>query len=353
MDEQGYINVADLLNWHKMRKELNATFEEVMEEVRDNEKQRFALLYVPPTGITLAEKDEKKQDDGEAEMSESTDLEGATATKTTIPASSTPTTAATATATALSHALSSSSSISPSHFLIRATQGHSIKSLNTSTYLTPINVDSLPSTVVHGTFHAAWPAILKTGGLKPMSRVHVHFAQGPSLASVMERTGTTGETAAISGAAEEAKDARVFQNEGGQGQEEVISGMRSDAQILIYINIATALEMGIPFWLSENGVVLSEGVETDIESKNKKQGKVRLVPTDCWDVVVEVGEGLGVIWRSGIGAVKEVPARLLEGNTRKVNKSARGGNGNKNRSKADGGGKPRLRVARDDGEDLR
>ena len=120
MDEQGYVNVKDLLNWHKIRKELNATFEEVMEEVRDNEKQRFALLYVPPTdGTTSSVENGKKQEDRGADMSDGTDLREATTT--TTPASSTPTT--TATVNALSYALSSSKSPpNPSYFLIRATQ---------------------------------------------------------------------------------------------------------------------------------------------------------------------------------------------------------------------------------------
>lgn len=35
--------------------------------------------------------------------------------------------------------------------------------------------------------------------------------------------------------------------------------MRNSAQVLIYIDLERALEAGIKFYLSENGVVLSEG----------------------------------------------------------------------------------------------
>jgi 2'-phosphotransferase len=41
----------------------------------------------------------------------------------------------------------------------------------------------------------------------------------------------------------------------------VISGMRTSSQILIYVDIAKALSVGIKFYLSSNGVVLTEGDE--------------------------------------------------------------------------------------------
>ena len=41
----------------------------------------------------------------------------------------------------------------------------------------------------------------------------------------------------------------------------VISGMRNSSQILIYIDLPSALSAGMKFYLSANGVVLSEGDE--------------------------------------------------------------------------------------------
>lgn len=35
--------------------------------------------------------------------------------------------------------------------------------------------------------------------------------------------------------------------------------MRTSSRILIYIDVAKALDAGIKFWLSDNGVVLTEG----------------------------------------------------------------------------------------------
>jgi 2'-phosphotransferase len=304
MDEQGYINVADLLKWQKMRKELSVTFEEVLEEVKSNDKQRFALLYMPSEITTqagvvggetttgerqnpdLALPDEPQNDSAEKDSTGEATIGSFQSAYTT------------ATATALEHAFSASDP-DPSQFFIRATQGHSLKTISPSSYLTPIALSdpsSIPSTVVHGTFYAAWNSILHTGGLRPMSRVHVHFATGPNLQSVLDSN----------------EEKTTENREATMGEQKaVISGMRSDAQIFIYINVRKALEMGIPFWRSENGVVLSDGVvgsETDAREEEKKK-EVKVVPTECWDVVVEVRKGMGVIWREG-ELVQELPEHL-------------------------------------------
>lgn len=45
------------------------------------------------------------------------------------------------------------------HWFIRATQGHSIKSVNTDELLTKITDPELYPTVVHGTYTKVWPLI--------------------------------------------------------------------------------------------------------------------------------------------------------------------------------------------------
>lgn len=35
--------------------------------------------------------------------------------------------------------------------------------------------------------------------------------------------------------------------------------MRQNSQVMIYIDIDKAIDAGLKFWLSENGVILSEG----------------------------------------------------------------------------------------------
>lgn len=77
--------------------------------------------------------------------------------------------------------------------------------------------------------------------------------------------------------------------------------MRRDAQVLIYIDLKKAMQAGCPFWRSENGVILSEGVATE------ERGN--LVPLEVFDVVVERACGLGKLWEGG-SVLKELPGEL-------------------------------------------
>lgn len=77
-----------------------------------------------------------------------------------------------------------------------------------------------------------------------MGRNHVHFATG------VPGHGTTdvpGRTTEVPHGAKE-------------GKEVVISGMRRDATVLVWVDVRRAMEEGgLGFWRSENGVVLCEG----------------------------------------------------------------------------------------------
>lgn len=118
-----------------------------------------------------------------------------------------------------------------------------------------------------------------------MARNQVHFATGPALDTVLSAQ-TEGQTQ--------------------QNEPQVISGMRRDAQILIYINIEKALAAGCPFWRSENDVILSEGITSG-------NGDDKLVPLEFVDVVVERKRGMGKIWENG-QVLQELPADLTQRN---------------------------------------
>lgn len=184
----------------------------------------------------------------------------------------------------------------PANFLIRATQGHSIKTVDAASFLEPLSLSDeskLPDTVVHGTFHSTWPLILQTGGLRCMGRNHIHFATGPSLESVLA---VHGDDAA--------------QGKSKPDEARVISGMRRDAQVLIYINVRKALAAGVPFWRSENGVILSEGIPVAKSGEEqKKDEEQKFVSLDFFDVVVERKVGLGKLWEGG-EALQELPTNL-------------------------------------------
>jgi len=137
----------------------------------------------------------------------------------------------------------------PSHYLIRANQGHSLK-VDEEGLLTPITVEAanLPAVVVHGTRHDAWAKILASGGLKPMGRNHVHFATGVP-ESLKAKTASTNI----------ASDDKVVPLEDGTQAPKVLSGMRNSSTILIFLNLRAALDSGLEFNFSANGVVLSKG----------------------------------------------------------------------------------------------
>ncbi len=112
---------------------------------------------------------------------------------------------------------------------IRANQGHShkvaanIKQEDLLTKLTtPLDL------IVHGTTYSAYESIKKTG-LKKMGRSHIHFAITDDIKT------------------------------GNQQQ----SGIRGNCQVLVYLDMAKAMNDGIEFFISDNKVVLSSGVGDD------------------------------------------------------------------------------------------
>jgi 2'-phosphotransferase len=122
----------------------------------------------------------------------------------------------------------------------------------------------VPDIVVHGTYYAFYPAIVDSGGLKPMGRTHAHFSTG------------------------------VPEEAGG-----VISGMRADAEILVYVDVRRSLEdKAALWWISDNGVVLTEG------------GERGLVETKYWKKVVgRKPPEVGLLWEDGV-EIQEVPMGL-------------------------------------------
>ncbi|KAH0285937.1 phosphotransferase KptA/Tpt1, partial [Aureobasidium sp. EXF-3399] len=201
LDEAGYINLKDVMNNQKIRS-VKPTLDEIKQIVAENDKQRFSLIH-----------------------------KSAAASAASIPADD----AATSTASDIPSQVSESDD--PADYLIRANQGHSLE-VASENLLTPITEENLPSVVVHGTTHAAWPQIVATGGLKRMARTHVHFASGLPAAFKSE--------------------------DNDAGAAPVISGMRNSSSVLVYVDIKKALEAGVKFWKSENGVILSEGDENGV-----------------------------------------------------------------------------------------
>jgi RNA:NAD 2'-phosphotransferase (TPT1/KptA family) len=117
---------------------------------------------------------------------------------------------------------------------IRANQGHSKAMgdvVRADELLTPMEWKNVSdkskwSKVCHGTDVNRIPSILATG-LQAMKRMHIHFA-------------TTDE---------------LYGSEVAKG----VSGLRQMSNALVYVDVKKCLRDGIPFFVSQNGVVLSPG----------------------------------------------------------------------------------------------
>ncbi|XP_057500621.1 uncharacterized protein LOC130784674 [Actinidia eriantha] len=108
--------------------------------------------------------------------------------------------------------------------LIRANQGHTVATVKTESLLKPVlSAEEIP-VCVHGTYKKFLESILEQG-LKRMERLHIHFSCG------LPRGG------------------------------EVISGMRRDVNVLIFLDVKKALEDGLKIYISDNKVILTEGFD--------------------------------------------------------------------------------------------
>lgn len=179
------------------------------------------------------------------------------------------------------------SSTDPSDYLIRANQGHSIK-IESSSLLVPITIEAgnVPPRVLHGTYYAFWEPIVESGGLKVMGRNHIHCS-----------TGTL--------------------------EEGVVSGMRKDAQLLIEIDMEKSLAAGIKWWLSDNGVILTEGDENGV------------LGVEFFRLVEGKNGDVGVLWENGV-VVSQLPADIKK--TVPHGKGPRGGGGRGRGSRGRGRG---------------
>ena len=120
--------------------------------------------------------------------------------------------------------------------MIRALQGHSMKGVQDEDLLRKMELtDDLPDKCVHGTYQRYWEGIRENGLLvggtgSKVGRNHIHFAPYD------------------------------------YDDKQVISGMRKDCDVAIYLDLRKALAEGVPFYMSGNQVILTPGVEGSIPS---------------------------------------------------------------------------------------
>ncbi|KAG5179415.1 phosphotransferase KptA/Tpt1 [Tribonema minus] len=203
--------------------------------------------------------------------------------------------------------------------LIRANQGHSVKTVDAEQLLTPVTSAGDVPVCVHGTYKRAWPDILASGALLPMSRTHVHFAASipPAIQARRQRTepaAAGGERASTASAAAADDDSsaqpQLGSDEGGaeadanstggeqfgecapgeRAQEQsslsagaaVVSGLRANCQLLVHADVAKAMARGVAFYTSANGVILAPSL-----------------PLACVALVEDLTQGGAAIFRDG------------------------------------------------------
>lgn len=105
---------------------------------------------------------------------------------------------------------------------IRANQGHSLALVQDTDLLTPIEDPTALGHCVHGTYRDKWDHIWQTG-LSKMQRNHIHFTEKHVMDHVVGRA------------------------------------MRATCNVLVYIDVPTAVQDGIKFYRSSNDVLLSPG----------------------------------------------------------------------------------------------
>ena len=111
-------------------------------------------------------------------------------------------------------------------YLVRARQGHSIDHIQNELILTRLTVDDTPEFVAHGTYYDFYESIVRyglmAGGRQGQSfRRHVHLVE--------QLPGS-----------------------------DVVSGMRSDCDLVLWISAQSAAVSGITFYRSANDVILTE-----------------------------------------------------------------------------------------------
>jgi len=128
---------------------------------------------------------------------------------------------------------------------IRAAQGHDMPGVGEKQG-EPLTLETAPEVAIHGSFAKHVHAILEQG-LSRMGRHHVHLAKGLP------------------------------------GEKGVVSGMRRNAEVFVWVEVHAAIKGGLTFYESTNGVILCGGQNGD-----------GTIPPAYLSVVIELHSGLAL-----------------------------------------------------------
>ncbi|KAL6480460.1 hypothetical protein MHYP_G00114930 [Metynnis hypsauchen] len=127
---------------------------------------------------------------------------------------------------------------------IRANQGHSVQVEDLELRAVVPDASDCPREAVHGSYMRHWASI-RSKGLSRMNRTHIHLAPGLP------------------------------------GESQVISGMRQNCDLAVYVDVPKALSDGIKFYWSENGVLLTPGDADGLLAPQYFSHAQRIKPSLC------------------------------------------------------------------------
>lgn len=118
-----------------------------------------------------------------------------------------------------------------------------------------------------------------------MKRNHIHFAsREPAKLKTIE------------GEKEVAKSTHLRDD-----KEKLLSGMRQGASTMIWVDVKKSLEGGVKWWRSENGVFLTEGLETGVVVGSGDGGverREKILGFEWFRWVERRGDKGQVLWRA-------------------------------------------------------
>lgn len=141
---------------------------------------------------------------------------------------------------------------------ICAAQGHTIKKVDNLTdkkmalissemdvkTIKSISEEIMQNNPVHGSFFSNWKSILKDGGLRTMGRNHIHITSKlPKQFQFIFNKNTN------------------ILSKSNFVDNEIVSGMRSNCNLLFFIDIEKSALNGISYWKSTNDVLLTTGTD--------------------------------------------------------------------------------------------
>lgn len=235
IDSRGFLPLEDVLN-HRYFKSMHATAEDIFEAVKINDKKRFMIVRnEDDKGKNVGDKNDNGSDKND--NSKNAKGDGNVDAGNNNGADS-----------IVDHNDNCDYCCCDSpievfdydpkfHYKICALQGHSIASVTDNYGMVKLGKDELPAQIIHGTYYSKLAPIWRSGGLSRMSRNHIHFAEGLPRYMV-------------------SKDRRA--------DDKIISGMRKNSSVIIYLDVEKLKKSELVFYRSGNGVILCKGDDRGI-----------------------------------------------------------------------------------------